>query len=57
MSRNPKDAPLPAARFEPSTTATVEMTEIDGMEQGAVLRFTDAGSSRRPGGDKELHLR
>lgn len=51
MSRNPKDAPLPAARFEPATTATVEMTEIDGMEQGAILRFTDAGQS---GGDREL---
>ncbi len=54
MSRDPKDAPLPTAKFEPSTSATVEMTEIDGMEQGAVLRFTDAGSSRRPGGDKEV---
>lgn len=51
MSRNPQDAPLPAARFEPATTATVEMTEIDGMEQGAILRFTDAGQS---GGDREL---
>ena len=51
MSRNPQDAPLPAARFEPATTATVEMTESDGMEQGAILRFTDAGQS---GGDREL---
>ena len=51
MSRNPQDAPLPAAKFEPATTATVEMTEIDGMEQGAILRFTDAGQS---GGDREL---
>lgn len=51
MSRNPQDAPLPAARFEPATTATVELTEIDGMEQGAILRFTDAGQS---GGDREL---
>lgn len=51
MSRNPQDAPLPAAMFEPATTATVELTEIDGMEQGAILRFTDAGQS---GGDREL---
>ena len=51
MSRNPQDAPLPAAKFEPATTATVEMTEIDGMEQEAILRFTDAGQS---GGDREL---
>lgn len=51
MSRNPKDAPLPAARFEPATTATVELTEIDGIGQGAILRFTDADQS---GGDREL---
>ena len=51
MSRNPQDAPLPAAMFEPATTATVELTEIDGMEQGAILRFTDADQS---GGDREL---
>ena len=51
MSRNPQDAPLPAAKFEPATTATVELTEIDGMEQGAILRFTDADQS---GGDREL---
>lgn len=51
MSRNPQDAPLPAARFEPATTATVELTEIDGMGQGAILRFTDAD---QPGGDREL---
>lgn len=43
MSRNPQDAPLP--------TATVEMTEIDGIGQGAILRFTDADQS---GGDREL---
>ena len=48
MSRNPQDAPLPAAKFEPAATATVELTEIDGMEQGAILRFTDAGRSGRP---------
>ena len=51
MSRNPQDAPLPAAKFEPAATATVELTEIDGMEQGAILRFTDAGRSGR---DREL---
>lgn len=51
MSREP----LPAAKFEPSTTTTVEMTEIDGIEQGAVLRFTDVGKSGRPSVAKELH--
>ena len=51
MSREP----LPIAKFEPSTTTTVEMTEIDGMEQGAVLRFTDAGKSGYPSEAKELH--
>lgn len=60
MSRNPQDAPLPAAKFEPAATATVELTEIDGMEQGAILRFTDAGRpgrsgrSGRPSGNREL---
>lgn len=51
MSREP----LPIAKFEPSTTTTVEMTEIDGIEQGAVLQFTDVGKSGRPSETKELH--
>ena len=51
MSREP----LPIAKFEPSTTTTVEMTEIDGIEQGAVLRFTDVGKPRHPSEAKELH--
>ena len=55
MSRNPEELPLPAEKYEPPTTASVEMTEIDGMEQGAVLRFTDVGKSGRPSVDKELH--
>lgn len=54
MGRNPKDAPLLSPRFEPSTTATVEMPEIDGTDQGVVLRFTDVGRSGQPYGDKEL---
>ena len=54
MSRNPQDAPLPAAKFEPAATATVELTEIDGMEQGAILRFTDAARPGHPSGDREL---
>ena len=54
MSRNPQDAPLPAARFEPATTATVELTEIDGMEQGAILRFADVGRSGHPSEEREL---
>lgn len=32
MSRNSIESPLPAQKFEPPATATVEMTEIDGME-------------------------
>lgn len=55
MSRNPNDAPLPAEKYELSTTTTVEMTEIDGMEQGAILRFTDVGRSGQPSEPKELH--
>ena len=54
MSRNPQDAPLSAAKFEPTASATVEMTDIDGMKQGAILRFTDAGQSGHPSGDREL---
>lgn len=55
MSRDTKDAPLPAEKFEPSTTATVEMTEIDGMQQGAILHFTDVGRSGSPSEVKELN--
>ena len=45
---------LPAEKFESSTTATVEMTEIDGMEQGTILCFTDAGRSGQPSKAKKL---
>lgn len=55
MSRNLNDAPLPAAKFELSTTTTVEMTEIDGTEQGAILCFTDVGKSGQPSENKQLH--
>ena len=51
MSRGP----LPAAKFESSMTTTVEMTEIDGMEPGAILCFTDVGKSGQPNEEKELH--
>ena len=54
MSRDTKDAPLPVEKFELSTTTTVEMTEIDGMEQGAILRFTDIGKVGRYSGDREV---
>lgn len=45
---------LPAERFEPSTSRTVEMTEIDGLEQSAILRFTDVGRFGQPSETKEL---
>ena len=51
MSRKP----LPAEEFEPSASETAEVTEIDGMEQGAILRFTDVGSAGKPSEAKELH--
>lgn len=54
MGREPKDTPLLSAKFEPSTTATVEMPEIDGMDRGVTLRFTDVGRSGQPYGDREL---
>ena len=50
MSREP----LPAAKFEPSITTTVEMTETDGIKQGAVLQFTDIGESGNPSEIKEV---
>ena len=43
--------PLPAVKFEPSITTTVEMTETDGIKQGAVLQFTDIG---KPGYSREI---
>lgn len=55
MSRNPKDAPLPAEKFELSTSETVEMTEIDGMEHGAILRFTDVGKAGIASEARELN--
>lgn len=55
MGSDVKDHPLPASDFETSVTATVEMTEIDGMEQGAILRFTDVGQSGRPSKAKEFY--
>ncbi len=41
--------------FESSTTVTIEMTEIDGTSQGAILRFTDVGRSGQPSEVKELN--
>ncbi len=54
MSRNPKDSPLSAEKFEQATTATVEMTEIDGIEQGAILRFIDIEKPGKPSEDREV---
>lgn len=54
MSRDPKEGPLPARKHEPTTTETVEMTEIDGMGQGAILQFTDVGRRGKPSEEKEV---
>lgn len=54
MSRDPKESPLPAWKYEPTTTETVEMTEIDGMEPGAILQFTDVGKSGKPSEEKTV---
>lgn len=54
MSRNPLESPLPAEKYEQSTTETVELTEIDGMEQGAILRYTDIGGSGKPAQEREI---
>lgn len=54
MSRDPKEAPLPAWKYEPTTTETVEMSEIDGLGQGAILQFTDVGKSGRPSEERQF---
>ena len=54
MSRDPSSAPLPASKFEVSTSETVEMTEIDGIKQGAILQFTDVGTSDEISESKEV---
>lgn len=54
MSRDVKKRSLPVEKFKPATTTTVEMTEIDGMEQGAVLHYTDVGRSGVPSEEKEF---
>ena len=54
MSRGTKKPPLPAPKFEPSITETVEMTEIDGLEQGAILKFMDFGKRGEASEEKEL---
>ena len=46
---------LPAEKFEVSTTETVEMSEIDGIEQGAILQFTDVGRAGEPNEVREVH--
>lgn len=45
---------LPVWKFEESTTETVEMTEIDGIEQGAILQYTDVGRSGSPSEVREV---
>lgn len=45
---------LPVWKFEKSTTETVEMTEIDGIEQSAILQYTDVGRSGRPSEAREV---
>lgn len=54
MSRDPSSAPLLASKFEGPTSETVEMTEIDGIKQGAILQFTDVGSSNGVSENKEV---
>ena len=45
---------LPVWKYEEPTTETVEMTEIDGIEQGAILQFTDVGRAGRPSEVREV---
>mgnify|MGYP007025289037 CR=1 FL=1 len=41
-------------KFEQDITGTVEMTEIDGIEEDAVLCFTDIGKFGMPASEKEV---
>lgn len=54
MRRNPQESPLPAEKFEQSITKTVELTEIDGIEAGAILKYTNIGSFKEPTQEKEV---
>ena len=54
MSRDCQDTPLPVEKFEHLASMTVEMTEIDGIEQGAILCFTDVGRSGKSNEVNEL---
>jgi len=49
-----KKSSLPANRFKKSTTETVEMTEIDGLERGAILTYTDVRRSSKSCEDREI---
>ena len=52
MSRNPQDAPLPAAKFEPAATATVELTEIPTLR---VARAPARAGTRATGAPIQVH--
>lgn len=45
---------LPVWKYEEPTTETVEMTEIDGIEQGAILQFIDVGRAGRSSEVREV---
>lgn len=49
-----RDQNLPQRKHETTTAETVEMSEVDGLEQGAVLQFTDVGKNGRPSESKEV---
>lgn len=48
MARNMENVLLPAGKFESSTTKTVEIIEIDDMEQKAILHFIHTGGFKQP---------
>lgn len=45
---------FPSKKFEPSTTETVEMTEIDTLSQDVALCFTDIGDFENPREEKQI---
>lgn len=54
MEEKNKKSLFSAENFEKAMTETVEMTEIDGVEEDAVLCFTDIGKYGIPASEKNV---
>lgn len=54
MARNSNEAPLQMSLFESNMSMTVELTEIDGMENGAILRWVELKRGATERTDEEI---